>query len=150
MDPLVKEVRVEATVEDAFRRFTEEIGTWWPMAAHSVSQERCRFVTFGNTVGANLTEEAADGTLHVWGTVTVWDPPTRVGFTWHPGRGADSAQDVTVTFMPDGVATRVSLLHTGWDRFGASAAEARKGYDEGWTGVLALFGGSFAVEAEEG
>ena len=35
--------------------------------------------------------------------------------------------------------TRVDLEHRGWERLGALAAEARSGYGENWTGVLALF-----------
>jgi uncharacterized protein YndB with AHSA1/START domain len=144
MDPLVKKVRVEATVEEAFRRFTHEMGTWWPMAVHSVSREACRTVRFGSAVGADLVEEAEDGSIHVWGTVTAWDPPSRVSFTWHPGRDANGSQDVTVSFEPDGAGTLVRLVHTGWERLGDAAAETRQGYDAGWDGVLGLFGDSFA------
>ena len=150
MDPLVKEVRVGATVEDAFRRFTHEIGTWWPMAAHSVSQGRCRSVTFGNAVGAHLAEEVEDGSVHVWGTITTWDPPQRVSFTWHPGREAHGAQDVTVTFEPDAEGALVRLVHTGWHRLGEAAAETRQGYDAGWDGVLGLFRASLSRDPADG
>jgi len=143
MDPLVKEVRVEATVDDAFRRFTQEIGTWWPRSVHSVSREQCVAVTFGSAVGAHLMEKAEDGSVHVWGTITAWHPPTRVSFTWHPGRGADGAQDVTVSFEPDGDGALVRLVHTGWERLGEAAADTRRGYDEGWDGVLGLFSATF-------
>lgn len=145
MDALVKEVRVRATVEDAFRRFTDEMATWWPLATHSVSQERCRTVRFGEGVGADLVEEAQDGTHHVWGTVTRWDPPAGVGFTWHPGRDADGAQDVTVTFHAEGAETVVRLVHAGWERLGDAAEETRGGYDEGWTRVLGLFEASLGT-----
>jgi hypothetical protein len=30
-----KSVQVACSVEDAFRLFTEEIGTWWPLATKS-------------------------------------------------------------------------------------------------------------------
>ena len=38
IDPVEKEVWVPVQPEVAFRRFTEELRTWWPMATHSVSQ----------------------------------------------------------------------------------------------------------------
>ena len=30
MEPVIKEVTVQASRDVAFRRFTEEISTWWP------------------------------------------------------------------------------------------------------------------------
>jgi len=146
MDPLVKEVRVRASAAEAFRRFTAEIGTWWPMAKHSVSEESCLDVRLEAEVGGALREEATDGTTHVWGTVLAWEPPSRVAFTWHPGREADSRQTVDVTFESEGDETRVRLVHSGWEHMGESAAAMRAGYDQGWEGVLGLYQGSFPAE----
>jgi uncharacterized protein YndB with AHSA1/START domain len=146
MDPLVKEVRVRASAAEAFRRFTGEIGSWWPTAKHSVSEDGCLDVRFEAEVGGALREEAADGTTYVWGTVLAWEPPSRVAFTWHPGREADSAQTVDVTFESEGAETRVRLVHSGWEHMGEGGAEMRAGYDRGWEGVLDLYQGSFSSQ----
>ena len=143
MDPLVKEVRVRASAEEAFRRFTAEIGSWWPTATHSVSEESCLDVRFEAEVGGALLEEATDGTTHVWGTVLTWTPPSRVTFTWHPGRPANSRHVVDVTFESEGDETRLELVHSGWEHLGEAAAEMRTGYDQGWEGVLGLYQASF-------
>ena len=55
-----------------------------------------------------------------------------------------TAQEVEVRFSADGGGTLVELEHRGWQKLGARAAEARAGYDEGWTVVL---GEHFAAAA---
>src|SRR6185437_6939068 len=47
-------------------------------------------------------ERSADGEAVVWGTVTRWEPPAAVAFTWHPGRPAQRASYVAVTFGAEG------------------------------------------------
>jgi len=80
-----------------------------------------------------------DGTTSVWGTVTGWDPPVSVSFTWHPGQPRSWAGDVEVRFIPDGPGrTLVELTHSGWDRR-SDGAEARLGYDCGWDVVLGAY-----------
>jgi len=44
--------------------------------------------------------------------------------------------DVEVTFAADGKGTRVTLVHSGWQKLGEKGAAARAGYGEGWTVVL--------------
>lgn len=144
IEPVVKEIWVGAGVEDAFRRFTGEIADWWPTEQHSVSGEACRDVRFEGSVGGRILEEADDGQVHPWGTVTAWEPPGRVVFTWHPGREPDTAQSVEVEFSAQDGGTRVRLTHTGWERFGDSAAEMRGEYDTGWTFVLSRYAGATA------
>jgi len=88
-------------------------------------------------VGGRLFERDRAGKEHVWGIVTAWEPPRRLVFTWHPGRSPDSAQDVELRFSDAGGGmTLVELTHTGWERLGEKAAEARGRYDKGWEFVL--------------
>lgn len=87
--PLRKEVRVPQGIHEAFRLFTEEIGSWWPLASHSVGGERSRSVEVETRVGGRIVEvftddDGRDATA-VWGTVVAWDPPHRLRITWHPG-----------------------------------------------------------------
>ena len=70
----------------------------------------------GAEAGARIVERSAGGEAAVWGTVTRWEPPSVVAFSWHPGHPADRASQVEVTFTPAAPGrTMVRLEHTGWD-----------------------------------
>jgi len=140
--PVIKTVVVKAPLDAAFRRFTGEIGTWWPLQTHSVGQGDAQTVAFEERVGGRILESIRGRDACAWGTVTAWDPPRRVAFTWHPGRDPEGAQDVEVTFVAVGAETRVRLVHSGFERLGALAKKARSGYNVGWIPVLARYTGS--------
>jgi uncharacterized protein YndB with AHSA1/START domain len=139
--PLRKAITVPWSPEAAFRRFTSEIARWWPLRTHSVGKERAETVVFGSAVGERIVERIRGGGESTWGTITAWQPPHRVAFTWHPGRSPDTAQEVELRFVPDGAGTRLELTHAGWERLGALAAKARRGYPIGWAYVLRLWAG---------
>ncbi len=144
---LRREVRVNAGPARAFAVFTEQIGAWWPLGDFSVfgAGSSVRFAEPG--LGGRIVETppaTADGGAaaapeeSIWGTVTRWEPGAAVGFTWHPGRTADHASRVTVTFEADGAQTLVRLEHDGWEVF-AEPEAAREEYGHGWVPVLDAF-----------
>ncbi|HVS62394.1 MAG TPA: SRPBCC family protein [Thermoanaerobaculia bacterium] len=137
--PLRKSVRVCRSAADAFRLFTAELESWWPLRTHSVSGDRTRLCAFECHRGGQIYEEDQDGKRFVWGTVLVWDPPYRLAFTWHPGRAEDTRQEVEVRFLEQGDETRLELVHTGWERLGNEALETRGRYDSGWQAVLEAY-----------
>lgn len=146
IDPIVKEILVPVTPDQAFRRFTEEVRSWWPMVTHSVSQEDCRDVRFevasqdrASGESLHLVEEDSRGKVHVWGTVHAWSPPNGFTMSWHPGRGPEEAQELEISFHPEGDSTRVRLVHRGWEVLGDRGPEVRGRYDEGWMRVLEIF-----------
>lgn len=139
IDSVVKDVWIPATPQAAFRRFTEELDSWWPRATHSVCGERGAGVRFEAGVGGRIVETDVDGLEHVWGTVVDWEPPRLTTFTWHPGRDASSATHVTVTFTEDGEGTRIDLEHGGWEARGAGGTELRESYQSGWDPVIAAY-----------
>jgi uncharacterized protein YndB with AHSA1/START domain len=158
LEPLVKTVVVPTTPERAFRLFTEDLGKWWPLATHSVRGEEATDVRLEGAVGGQIVEYDAGGPVGSWGTVSDWDPPHTVSFTWHPGTDPKEAGHVTVRFAAtgdsagagngssgsdgagggSGGSTLVELTHTGWERR-ADGAQARVNYDTGWTFVLRHF-----------
>jgi uncharacterized protein YndB with AHSA1/START domain len=140
-NPVRCTVRVRPAPREAFRIFTEEINTWWPLASHSVCGDRARRCVFEGRIGGSVHEIADEGTVQLWGTVTTWEPPERVVFSWHPGRAASTAQEVELRFVPDGSGTRVELEHRRWDRFGDGSVAARDRYEQGWPPVLDRFVG---------
>ena len=146
LEPLVKTVRVPLAQPAAFALFTAEMGAWWPLATHAIAPEDVETCVFEGFVCGRIFERTADGRELPWGSVTAWQPPERVAFRWHPGRDADTGQEVEVTFAADGEgATAVRLEHRDWHVFGEKAAEMRANYDGGWDGVLELYGEAAAV-----
>ena len=139
--PLVKTVTVPWPVEQAFRRFTEEIDTWWPLDTHSVFPGVPSRAAMDLRVGGEILETREDGEVAVWGTILAFETPALVRFTWHPGREPKTAQEVEVTFTEQEGGTRVELTHTGWDELGEKAKETRSGYDSGWDLVLGRYTG---------
>jgi uncharacterized protein YndB with AHSA1/START domain len=131
-----KSVTVPASPDRAFELFTARFGDWWPIATHSVGTDRAAGVSFGAGIGGIIVETLADGTTSVWGTVTSWDPPSRVAFSWHAGTPKAEAGLVEVTFTPTGSgSTLVELVHTGWENR-PDGASARASYQTGWDPVI--------------
>jgi len=129
--PIRREVLVDADPEVAFDVFTARVGRWWPVAEKSVYGAGTS-VAF---TGGQFVEQSADGQRAVWGTVTRWEPPDVLAFTWHPGRGPEQASHVEITFTAAGDQTLVAVQHSGWEVFDDPAA-ARAEYEHGWPAVL--------------
>lgn len=143
--PIHREILVDADPQTAFEVFTARISQWWPVAEHSVYGA-------GATValdGGQIIERAPDGATSLWGTVTRWEPPETLAFSWHPGYAAERASYVEVTFAAVAGQTLVTLEHTGWEVF-ADPAAARAEYDEGWPVVLGRYGEHMAAASEAG
>lgn len=139
LPPVVKSVTVKAPLDQAFHRFTGQMATWWPLRTHSLGQADAETVVMEGRVGGRILERIKGGGEAVWGTLTAWDPPRRVAFTWHPGQDPATAQDVQVVFTAEGDGTRVELTHRGFERLGAMAKKANRGYGLGWKHVLGYY-----------
>lgn len=142
--PLRRRIRVPWGTDDAFRHFTRGISSWWPLATHSVGNGRSVGVSLEERPGGRIFERLADGDEGTWGTITAWDPPTAVAFTWHPGRDPASAQQVAVRFLPSpgrSGHTEVELVQSGWERLGPAARSSRRAYGLGWSYVLRHYAG---------
>jgi uncharacterized protein YndB with AHSA1/START domain len=137
LPPLVKTVRVPISPPAAFALFTRGIADWWPLATHSVGEADAVACMMEEREGGRIVERDRDGSEHVWGSIRRWAPPHRLGFSWHPGRGSESAQAIEVRFAAAGDRdTDVTLEHGGWEALGERAAAMRANYDSGWNFVL--------------
>jgi uncharacterized protein YndB with AHSA1/START domain len=134
--PVEKSLLVRCDPARAFHAFTAEIGQWWPLRTHSVAQANARSVTIEPRVGGRIYETAEDGSTHDWGRVLAWSPPHGFSMTWHPGRAADPHTVVELSFAAEGAATRVRLVHRGWEALGQDGQAARDSYNSGWDKVL--------------
>jgi len=136
--PVRKTITVPIPPARAFEVFTGEIGSWWPVATHSVGLERATGVSMGTRVGDQLVEMMDDGTTSVWGTVIRSDPPKELTLTWHAGRPAENPTLLEITFTAAPEGTVVELVHSGWERW-EDGETAANGYLEGWNAVLSRF-----------
>lgn len=141
LPPIVRRVSVSWAPAEAFRRFTEDFGRWWPRATHSVGGPCVERIVFECKVGGRIYEQHRGGRRFQWGKVLAYDPPRSVRFSWHPSRAEATAQDVVLTFHPEGSGTRLELVSSGWERWGKGARGARRGYDLGWGYMLDLWSG---------
>jgi uncharacterized protein YciI len=128
--PIRREILVDADQATAFEVFTEGIGAWWPAGKSLYGPGHAVAFTDGQ-----LVERSAEGEVAVWGTVTRWEPPAAVAFSWHPGQPAGHASHVEITFAAAAGQTLVTLEHSGWEAREDPAA-VRAEYDQGWPAVL--------------
>jgi len=136
--PLRLSFDVACSVEQAFAVWTTGIGTWWP-ADHTVSGE-ADLVVLESGAGGRIYERTPAGEEHDWGEITVWEPPTRLGYLWHLRRDRADATEVEIRFVEQGdVATRVDIEHRGWEQLGASGQDWRERNRAGWETLLPHF-----------
>lgn len=138
MEPLAFTFVVACSPEHAFRTWTERIDVWWP-ADHTVSGLDDAVVVLEPRLGGRIYERTPDGGEHDWGEITTWQPPDALGYLWHLRRDRADATDVIIRFLPSGTSTRVEIIHTGWERLGADAADWRSRNLGGWTSLLPHF-----------
>jgi uncharacterized protein YndB with AHSA1/START domain len=137
---------VEVPVERAFTVFTEGIGTWWN-ADHHIIEAPLSHMVFEPFVGGHVYDVGTDGSECRWSRVLVYDPPTRVVFSWdiNPQWQVESdparCSEVEVTFTADGPSrTRVVLQHQHLDRHGEGWTAMPEAVGRGWQeGGLDLF-----------
>lgn len=135
-------VTVNVPPARAFEAFTEEIGRWWPLAeGFAFAGDRYDDMVMEGREGGRVYERARDGEEFPIGTVTAYDPPNLVAFTWGEATEEwDAPTEVEVRFTEEDGATRVDLEHTGFERIGPRAEETHGTYATGWTAVLGYYG----------
>lgn len=133
-----KTVTVDCAVEEAFRVFTADALSWWPVESHSI-HETVSEIVFEPEVGGEVYEVSTSGEKGHWATVLEWEPPSRLVLAWNILHAEQAATEVEVRFVPDGAGTRVELEHRGWERLTESGEEKRSSYDSGWDFVLGRY-----------
>jgi uncharacterized protein YndB with AHSA1/START domain len=142
-----KSVTVQASVDKAFRVFTEGFDTWWPRTHHIGKSPMTKGVIEG-FAGGRCYSEQADGTDCDWGKILIWEPPSRFVMAWQvsqtwgyePDLAKTSEVEVRFTPEPDG-STRVDLEHRHFERHGDGWEVMRTTIDSpgGWGSLLALY-----------
>jgi uncharacterized protein YndB with AHSA1/START domain len=143
MEPIEVRFAVACPPEHAFDVWTRRTSLWWPKS-HSVSGDPELDVVFEPRTGGRIVERTRDGEEHVWGEITVWEPPRRLAYRWHLRQDPADATDVVITFEAADDGTAVRIVHGGWERLGERAPSLRDRNRSGWDGLLPHF-----IEASE-
>jgi uncharacterized protein YndB with AHSA1/START domain len=120
----------------AFEIFTDEIDRWWRRGIKfRHAGRRSGFLRIEPGVGGRLFESIdTDGGPQVFevGRVQVWEPPSRLNFTWRNANYAAQEQtEVDVEFAPSASGTLVTVTHRGFSALRADhpARHGRQGAD---------------------
>ena len=108
---LESELRFNASAERVFRALTEEVRAWFP---HTYGGDRVRAVIIEPQVGGRHYEDWGDGLGHLYGHVTFYDPPRRLGLRGRimPGTILDTAYEIEDA-DDGGVLLRMSKIAVG-------------------------------------
>jgi uncharacterized protein YndB with AHSA1/START domain len=108
LEVIRKTVTVDCAVEEAFRVFTADAISWWPVETHSIHASVDEIV-FEPRVGGAVYEIGTNGERGHWATVLEWEPPHRLVLAWNILALEESPTEVEVRFSPAGSGTRVDL-----------------------------------------
>jgi len=142
-----RSVTVAAPRERAFAVFTAGFSSWWPLASHHIGSADAAEIVIEPRAGGRWFERGVDGSECDWGRVLDWEPPSRVRLAWMLGPQWDydpdeaHATEIEVRFVAEGAhATRVELVHSGFDRIpGGAEIRVAVGRPNGWGGLLELY-----------
>ena len=115
LDPLRLQFDIECPPEHAFAVWTTRLSSWWPKG-HSASGHPETVVILEPHLGGRIIERTPNGTENEWATDVV----------------------LTFVYLGDG-ATRLEIMHSGWERLGAEGREWRDSNTAGWRALLPAF-----------
>ncbi|NUP14432.1 MAG: ATPase [Polyangiaceae bacterium] len=138
---------VHAPVAVAWRVFTSQMGTWWPLARFKIGKSNAVDAVLEPRVGGRWYEQGEDGSICLWGSVLAWEPPSRLVLSWDIDANwqydPELGTEIEIRFIAEHVSsTRVELEHRKLDRYGDRREQMRRVFDsEGdWGRILQLFG----------
>lgn len=117
MSAVIVSLRVDATPEQAFNVFTQEIAAWWrPNGLFQLTPRGDGVLSFEPGENGRLITTLPSGKVFEIGRIATWLPGERLAFTWRQGTFApDQQTHVEVRFEPVDGGTRVTVEHRGWD-----------------------------------
>jgi DNA-binding transcriptional ArsR family regulator len=107
---LAYELRVRATAQRTFEVMTQRSLDWFP---HTYGGDRVRRVVVEPRVGGQHYEDWGDGRGHLYGHVTVFDPPRHWSTRGRLSPGTILDTEYELTDGPGGVTVRVTKVAVG-------------------------------------
>jgi len=144
---------VEASIERAFRVFTEDFGRFKPREHNMLGVEIAETL-FEPRVGGHIYDRGVDGSECRWARVLAYEPPERVVFSWDISpqwqieTDLEKTSEVEVRFVAETPRrTRVELEHRHLERHGAGWEGVREGVSgkDGWPRYLRAYAELFAT-----
>ena len=142
-----KSIVVDASIERAFKVFTEGFGSFKP-PEHNLLGVAVAATVFEPRVGGHLYDRGVDGSECRFARVLAYEPPHRVVISWDISpqwqleTDPDKTSEVEVRFIPEASnRTRVELEHRNLQRHGQGWDGVREGVGgaEGWPLYLQRF-----------
>ena len=140
VEPVRKSVVVDTGIERAFALFVDRFDAIKPRE-HNLLAVPIAETVFEPRVGGHIYDHGVDGSRCEWARVLVYEPPSRVVFSWDIGPTwqleADPARtsEVEVKFFAESAdTTRVELEHRHLERHGTGWRAVADGVDgdAGW------------------
>jgi uncharacterized protein YndB with AHSA1/START domain len=152
--PITGTVTLAVSAERAFEVFTGSINAWWPHQYH-IGKAEVDEVILEPGVGGRWYERGVDGTECDWGRVLVWEPPSRLVFTWQIDGSwqfdpdPDNASEIEARFTAAGPhETVVGLEHRYFERLvGGQIINGAINGGGGWALLLQGFAKTVAEQS---
>lgn len=142
-EPVVKGIRVECPIHDAFQTFTARIDLWWPIAHRRF---RDSVMVLEPWAGGGFFEKSQDGQEVRLGDVLSIEPPHSLVYTWFPGAVAKPTL-VQVSFVEGPDAVMVTVTHSeGGSLLGEEWPKRAVRFAKSWEEVLPAFAEFLASE----
>jgi uncharacterized protein YndB with AHSA1/START domain len=145
IEPVRKNITIDAPQDRVFKVFTDGIDKWWPRD-HHIGTSPLKQVIIEPKLGGRWYSISEDGTENGTGKVLAWDPPKRVVLAWQITADwkydPEFITEVEVTFTSEGPKkTRVDLEHRNLARYGVAAEATRAMFDSpnAWERTLSEF-----------
>src|SRR5262245_47837514 len=145
--PIKQSIVVEAPIERAFKVFTEDFGSFKPREHNLLGVDIAETV-FEPRAGGHLYDRGIDGSECRWARILVYQPRTRVVFSWDISPSwqlepdPNKTSEVEVRFTAENARqTRVELEHRHLERHGDGWEGVRDGVagDAGWPLYLSRY-----------
>jgi uncharacterized protein YndB with AHSA1/START domain len=147
VQPVVREVVVQAPIDTCFRTFVDAFGAWWPPEHHIGDREVTEF-RIEPFVGGRCYDVDTEGGVCHWATVLTYEPPSHLVLAWHIqgdwtiDLDATRQSEIDISFAAlDDERTVVRLEHGHLERHGDGVSGLQAGITGagGWTGLLDRF-----------
>ena len=142
MDPIKKEVVVEASQETSFKVFVEKIDQWWPKELH-VGKAPLRESILEAAPAGRWYSTHEDGSEVTIGYILDWDPFGRLLLAWQIDGNfkydPNLVSEIEVNFIIEGpTRTRVQMEHRDLDKL-RGGAKVIEEMDQGWAYILGRY-----------